>query len=57
MLVLRGMKARETLGMFYTVVLRDRGEDAWILKGPMQTSWRSIKDGLPASTAAKVPAE
>ena len=57
MLVLRGMKARETLGMFHTVVLRDRGEDGWILERPMQTSWPSIKDGLPESTAAKVPAE
>ena len=55
MLVLRGMKAWKTLGMFYTVVFR--GEDGWILERPMQTSWPSIKDGLPESTAAKATAE
>lgn len=35
MLLLRDTKARKALGMFYTVVLRDRGQDVWILEKPM----------------------
>ena len=35
MLLLRDTKARKVLGMFYTVALRDRGQDVWILEKPM----------------------
>ena len=35
MLLLRDMKVRKAMGMFYTMVFTDRGEDGWILERPM----------------------